>query len=137
MNASLMAAAGLALLLGAAHSYLGERYILIRLFRRTDLPRLFGSDEFTKRTLRLAWHITTAFALGFAALLAVLASGRESPHVEARIIAAACALSGVVALIGSRGRHLSWIVFFAIAALAWAGSGDLYGGGARRILGSP
>ena len=55
----LFLAAGLVLLVGLAHSYLGERYILIRLFRRSDLPHLFGSDVFTRRTLRFAWHLTT------------------------------------------------------------------------------
>jgi len=59
MNALLFLAAALALLLAAAHSYLGERYILIRLLRRTDLPRLFGGVEFTKQTLRFAWHLTS------------------------------------------------------------------------------
>jgi hypothetical protein len=34
---------------GLAHSCLGERAILIRLFRRPNLPRLFGSDVFTRR----------------------------------------------------------------------------------------
>ena len=36
------------LVLAIAHSYLGERYILIRLFKRDNLPKLFGSDDFTK-----------------------------------------------------------------------------------------
>ena len=40
-------AAFLAICLGIAHSYLGERYILSRLFRRADLPKLFGGTEFT------------------------------------------------------------------------------------------
>jgi hypothetical protein len=122
MNLLLLVAAALAVALAAAHSYLGERYILIRLFRRSDLPKLFGDADFTKRTLRLAWHVTSVLALGFAALLVGLASGGGSPRTEGRIISAACALSAVVALVGSRGRHLSWIVFFMIAALAWAGS---------------
>ncbi len=56
MNPALVAAALLAVLLAAAHSYLGERYILIRLFRRGDLPRLRGGTTFTQDTLRLAWH---------------------------------------------------------------------------------
>ena len=56
--------AGLALV----HSVLGERCILIRLFRRTDLPPLFGSDDFTKRTLRFAWHLTSVVWLGVAAV---------------------------------------------------------------------
>jgi len=59
VNTFLAAAALLIPALGAAHSVLGERYILIRLFRRSDLPKLFGSDTFTRRTLRFAWHLTT------------------------------------------------------------------------------
>ena len=119
MSVLLLVAAVLTVLLAAAHSYLGERYILVRLFRRSDLPKLFGGVDFTKRTLRLAWHITTVLALGFAALLVVLASGGGSARTEARIISTTCTLCGLVAFVGSRGRHLSWIVFWAIAALAW------------------
>jgi hypothetical protein len=107
------AALVLAVLLAAAHSYLGERYILIRLFRREDLPKLFGGAEFTTRTLRFAWHLTSLAWIGLAA--AVVAPGRV-----AEIAAATFALSGLAALAGSRGRHLAWIVFLAIAALAWA-----------------
>ena len=118
MNRALVAAALLAVLLAAAHSYLGERYILTRLFRRGELPKLFGGTRFTQDTLRLAWHITSVLALGFAGLLVALAvPGGGEPRVQGWIIGAAFALSGLVALVGSRGRHLSWIVFFAIAAL--------------------
>lgn len=45
------------LCMGLTHSYLGEKYILIRLFRRDNIPKLLGSDEFTKGTLRFCWHI--------------------------------------------------------------------------------
>ena len=113
-----MIAAGLMVLLAAAHSYLGERYLLIRLFRRTDLPKLFGGTQFTRRTLRFAWHITSVFALGFAALLAGLASpGGDPARLALGVSSAMSAACGVVALVGSRGRHPSWIVFFAVAAL--------------------
>ncbi len=47
MSISLYIAALLLFLVGVAHSYLGERYILIRLFRREDLPKLFGGTQFT------------------------------------------------------------------------------------------
>lgn len=118
----ILIAAALMVLLAVAHSYLGERYILIRLFRRQDLPKLFGGTEFTKGTLRFAWHITSVFALGFAAVLWLLAShGRDVARDVAIIIAATSLLCGVVALAGSRGRHLSWIVFFAVAVLVWFG----------------
>ena len=57
------------------------------------LPKLFGDADFTKRTLRLAWHITSVLALGFAALLVGLAFGGESPRTEGRIISAALSIA--------------------------------------------
>jgi hypothetical protein len=119
VNVPLLVAAALGIVLVVAHSYLGERYILVRLFRRNEIPRLFGGTDFTKRTLRFAWHITSVFGLGFAVMLAGLASGGGHPRTQAQVISATWAACGMVALVGSRGRHLSWVVFFAIAALAW------------------
>lgn len=122
MRISLLIAAGLTMVLAAAHSYLGERYILIRLFRRDNLPKLLGGVEFTKQTLRFAWHITSFAWLGLATLLLLMSSSPGGAHrAQARVIAAVFGLSGVAALLGSRGRHLSWVVFFAIAALVWFG----------------
>lgn len=105
-------------LTGVAHSYLGERFILIRLFKRDDLPQLFGSADFTKRTLRFAWHLTSVAWWGFAALLLLLADGANSGDSVALVIAATASVSAVVALVGSRGRHLSWLVFLAVALVA-------------------
>jgi hypothetical protein len=121
VSVSLLAAAALAVVTAGAHSWLGERYLLIRLFRRPDLPRLFGDDRFTRRTLRFAWHVTSVAWLGFAALLVALA-GEAVPDRATllRVVAATFALHAAVAAIGSRGRHLSWVVFVAIAALAWS-----------------
>ncbi|HVL01270.1 MAG TPA: hypothetical protein VM553_15740 [Dongiaceae bacterium] len=62
MNFLLCLAAVLAIALGLAHSFLGERYILIRLFRRGNFPTLLGGTDFTEHTLRFAWHITTMFS---------------------------------------------------------------------------
>jgi hypothetical protein len=122
MRSALLTAAFLTILLASAHSYLGERYLLIRLFRRTELPKLFGGVEFTKQTLRFAWHITSIAWLGLASLIAALASAPgDAQLTQARLIAGVFAASGMAALLGSRGRHLSWIVFFAIAGLVWFG----------------
>jgi hypothetical protein len=121
MRISLLVAAGLTTLLAAAHSYLGERYILIRLFRRDNLPKLLGGVEFTKQTLRFAWHITSIAWLGLASLLVVLAGSPVAERTQERLIAAVFGVSGLAALLGSRGRHLSWVAFFAIAALVWYG----------------
>ena len=124
MNAYLFAAGLLAVLIGLAHSWLGERFIVARLLRRNDLPHLFGSDVFTRRTLRFAWHLTTVAWWGFAALLWRLATASELGLVGrniATMIGWTFLVSAFVAGVGSRGRHLSWLVFTAIAALAWFG----------------
>lgn len=132
MNAALLLAIALLIVLGVAHSYLGERYILVRLFRRTDLPHLRGSDTFTRQTLRFAWHITSVAWFGIATLLFLLArSDGPLPTADIGAVVAVTALiSSIVALVGARGRHASWIVFLIIAGLVWYGT-HLSGGGSR------
>jgi hypothetical protein len=118
----LLAAAALASLLALAHSYLGERYILIRLFRGDGVPKLFGGTEFTQRTLRFAWHLPSLAWLSLAAILVKLNSHVPSRAELGMLLAGTFGVSGVVAFFGSRGRHLSWVVFLAIAVLAWLGT---------------
>ena len=93
----LVAAASLMILLGLAHSVLGECYLLIRLFRRPDLPKLFGSTAFTTRTLRFAWHLTTVIAWGLAAV--VLQVG-DLPDADGRRIALILAVTLTVLAAG-------------------------------------
>ena len=100
--------------IGCAHSYLGEKYILTRLFRLDNLPKLFGSDEFTKKTLRFAWHITTIAWFGFAGIVLQLTEATLNKTHVAYIISFTFLLHFLVALIGSKGKHLSWIVFLLI-----------------------
>jgi hypothetical protein len=119
MPISLVVAAVFVLLLGCAHSYLGERYILIRLFRRGELPELLGGQEFTRRTLRFAWHLTTVAWFGLASILLVVAAGSVGRRPELQVIAATFLVSGMVSLVASRGRHVSWVVFLAVAGLVW------------------
>ena len=108
--------------LGLAHSVLGERYILVRLFRRDNLPRLFGGTAFTIRTLRFAWHITTVAWWGMAVLLWQAASGGDlGRSAVLTVLGWTMLLSGVLPLVITRGRHLSWIVLFLVGGLAlWA-----------------
>ena len=112
----LLVAASLAIFVGLAHSWLGEKYILTRLFRQ-PLPKLFGGDSFTRQTLRFAWHITSVAWFGFAALLALLSFGLASRENTLLIIGATFAITAVIALIASRGRHLSWVIFGAISII--------------------
>ena len=116
----LQIAALLIALLGLAHSVLGERYILVRLFRR-DLPNLFGGTGFTRNTLRFAWHLTTMLAWGISAVLFQL-SGAASPQALAQTVGWCLVLSGLLPLAFTRGRHLAWVVLFGAGGLclAWA-----------------
>ncbi len=117
-----LVAAFLAIAVGVAHSVLGERYILIRLFRRPDLPKLFGGTEFTTRTLRFAWHLTSVAWWGCAALFWYLARGSISPSTTSGVLAAVFLPSAVVTLVASRGRHFAWAVFLIIGLIALYGS---------------
>lgn len=115
----LLIASFLLILIGLIHSFLGEKYILIRLFRRDNLPKLFGSDWFTKRTLRFAWHITSIAWWGFAVILYFLANPNSDTYADILLtISAVFAVSGVISLIFSRGKHLSWLVFFIISLVS-------------------
>lgn len=122
MNTLLLIAAGLTVLIAAAHSYLGERYILMRLFRRDGLPKLLGGVEFTKQTLRFAWHITSLAWLGLGGVMILMASPEAVTRAGlGSVVSITFGLTGLIALVASRGRHLSWIVFFAITVLVWVG----------------
>lgn len=118
MKSLALLGAALAIGIGAAHSYLGERFVLTRLFRGPDLPHLFGSDVFTRRTLRFAWHLTTVAWCGFAWVLVLLAR-QPSAREVGTAVAGTFAASALLTFVGSRGRHLAWPVFAVIAATAW------------------
>lgn len=119
MSTALWLAALLAFGVGIAHSVLGEKFILVRLFRRDDLPKLFGDATFTVRTLRFAWHITTVAWWGFAAMLALAARGTLTVSSAMQVIAFTMLVHAAVILIASRGRHFAWPVFAAIGLIAW------------------
>ena len=117
-----LVAALLAFSVGIAHSVLGERYILIRLFRHGDLPKLFGGTEFTARTLRFAWHLTTVAWWGAAALFFAMAQGPLTSSLASSILGVVFLVTALVTFVVSRGRHLSWPVFVAISVIAFYGA---------------
>ncbi|MCS3843319.1 hypothetical protein [Microbacterium sp. AK031] len=77
---ALIAAAVLIAALGAAHSILGEKYIIGWLLTH-DLPRLFGGTSFTAGTIRFAWHRTTVLFVGLAGVLLAIALGAPTSTV--------------------------------------------------------
>jgi hypothetical protein len=107
-------AALIMLLTGIAHSFLGEKYILMRLFRRDNIPELLGSDEFTKNTLRFTWHITSIAWFGLAAVMYF--ENSPSP-LFLYTVATISFSSAAVAAFFTRGKHLSWIAFLMVGIL--------------------
>ncbi|MCM2680663.1 hypothetical protein [Echinimonas agarilytica] len=115
----LLTGAFILVFVGFVHSILGEKYILIRLFRRENLPELLGSDWFTKRTIRFTWHLTTVAWWGFASVLYVLSNQAQNVENQILVITSATfAISGFISFFLSRGKHLSWLFFFAVAGIA-------------------
>lgn len=103
---------------GLAHSYLGERYILIRLFRNGKIPKLFGGPEFTVNTLRFAWHITTIAWFGLAMMFIILANSNQLDRDLSGVLAVTLLTTAVTIIFISKGRHLAWIVFMITGAIA-------------------
>ena len=118
MTNALYIAALLTVAIGVVHSWLGERYVLMRLFRRGNLPELFGDQAFTRNTLRFAWHLTTIAWWGFAALLILMANGPPAQAVLGLVIGCTFLAHFAVTLIASRGKHPAWPVFLAIGVLS-------------------
>lgn len=116
-SAALYFAAFLLVAVGIAHSVLGERYILRRLFRRDDLPKLFGSPEFTVRTLRFAWHVTSVAWVGFGGIVVLLARPPITSNGIGLVVGWTFLIHFAIAFAGSRGKHLSWLVFLAVGII--------------------
>jgi hypothetical protein len=127
MNWWLLAAALLVLGSALAHSLLGEKVVLRRVYRHTNEKdgqnRRAADDPLTRQTLRLAWHSMTIALLGFAALL-VLAALSGLPYgngwdVALRIISLTFGALSVLSLAIARGRHIGWMWFLATAIAIW------------------
>jgi hypothetical protein len=121
MNIYFTIAAVLFILLGIAHSYLGERFILIPLFKRGHLPKIFNSELLTERTLRFAWHLLTVAWFALAAIL-LTPEMPTSKTTIAKIITIVALTSSTISFVVARGWHFSWIFFLAISILVWIGT---------------
>lgn len=108
--------------MGVGHSYLGERYILIRLFHRGNLPTLSGGTGYTQQILRFAWHLTSILFWGFAAILALMAWQALQFQNIAAVLAATFFLCGLLTLVATKGKHLAWLVFWLVAGVCLAGA---------------
>ena len=122
LSISLVVAAVLTVLVGVVHSWLGEHRLIGPLLSPEGRRGILASSAFARGVLRFAWHLTSVAWWGFAAIMIVLA--QAPPDGPARMVLVMTALmflvTGLTTLITSRGRHLAWPVFLAIAGLCVA-----------------
>lgn len=122
VSTALLVAAALIFGVGAAHSWLGERLLIGPLLALDRREALLKKGGFGARVLRFAWHLTTVAWWGIGAMLVAIARLPLDPasRVILVVIAATFLVTGLTILLTSRGRHLAWPVFVAIAGLSLA-----------------
>jgi hypothetical protein len=119
VNTCLVVATVLAVLVGVIHSVLGERLI----FRHQ--PRVDRNARRHRRPFDIlwaTWHIASVLGLAMAAVLWKLAAVPEPSALREFLllaIALAYAASGVLVLVGTRGRHPGWAGLIGVAVLVW------------------
>lgn len=122
MNLPLLAAGLLSLMLGLAHSIIGERMVfrgLSERLARGERPPLLSAQQV--RVLRGSWHLVTIFGFALGALLIASAS-RDLVLDPVAVIAATMAISALYWVVATHGRHPAWIVLLLIAGLCvWGG----------------
>ncbi|MCQ4165661.1 hypothetical protein [Tahibacter harae] len=117
MNTWLLAATVLAVVVGLIHSLLGE----VLIFRRQ--PRDAAGRRRLQRPFDIlwaCWHIATVFGLALAALLWQLAAMPEPLALRGfllNVVAIAYAVSALLVLFGTRGRHPGWAGLGGVAVL--------------------
>lgn len=102
--------------LGLGHSMMGERAILVPLFRDQSWSLPVAARPALHSLLRFAWHLTTLAWLGMSAVLFGAA-----PTLVFGVVAL---LSGLIVFVMLRG-HLAWPLFLACGLAALRGGGWL------------
>jgi len=119
VNICLLAATVLAVIVGVVHSVLGERLI----FRHQ--PRSANGVRHHRRPFDIlwaTWHIASVLGLALAAVLWKLAAMPGASALREFLlltIALAYAASGMLVLVGTRGRHPGWAGLIGVALLVW------------------
>lgn len=114
MNVILILAGVLSLALGLIHSILGERMIFQSL-RRTQEHSTFYRY---RGILWATWHLVTLFGMCLGVYLLEL-GGVNVPGDLAIYVAWTMFVGAVMVILGTRGKHVGWVVLLLIAILIW------------------
>ncbi len=121
----LLIAGCLSMLLGIAHSILGEVLIFKKL-RNNEIILTNGGDLLAARQVRIlwaSWHLVTIFGWALAGILFWL-SFAENDNVElisgvVDLVSIAMFCGALLVLVGTKGKHPGWFVLTIIAVLSW------------------
>jgi len=124
MNVPLLIAGVGATAVGVGHSYLGERWILIPLFRDGRVPKTrIGGVSATMRMMRFTWHFFTVVVCSTAGFLLARSAGIfDGGSTAVRVVALHWGVFAVAVLLMSRGRHGAWLLGSLVAIAAWLGT---------------
>lgn len=120
VNPWLLSAGILMIIVGVVHSVLGERLIFSQLRAGGLIPNDGGSHlrERHVRILWATWHLSSV--LGWAAAFIMLyAANTAVPALVIQALMVAAAASGILVLVGTRGKHPGWIALLVVALLVW------------------
>ncbi|MGJ8537461.1 MAG: hypothetical protein ACSHW2_09935 [Parasphingopyxis sp.] len=100
------------------HSLAGGRRLIRPILEMEGLPVILGDIRNTRLTLEIGWHLLTLTWWGMAAVMLYLHYRADGAGTAFLVMTATLfAVSGLTALVASRGRHLSWIFFLPVAAM--------------------
>ena len=124
MNLPILIAGLLCLLLGVAHSLIGEVLIFHKKRRKGALVPSKGGEGLKEKHLRIiwaTWHLASFFGWAFGAILIRLALFEEGAKLANQFMIQAISIStlaaGLLVFIATKGKHPGWIVLLIISAL--------------------
>ncbi|MEM0911791.1 MAG: hypothetical protein AAGJ37_12485 [Pseudomonadota bacterium] len=121
MNYFLISAAFLSFIVGAVHSFLGEKLIFKKLRNKSIVPEL-PAAPLKPRNIQIiwaTWHLASIFGVSMGIVLLHLSTSESISLWVIQPIAWAMFLSGLLVLIATKGRHPGWIGLCGVAFFCW------------------
>lgn len=124
MQLSLVLAAMIAILVGVAHSVLGEKFVFSQLRQQSWVPSKPAGPlhESHVRIVWASWHALTVFGFVLAAILLRLASPVEVVQLSAFIqnaVFVGMVAAALLVLVGTKARHPGWLGLLLVGLLTW------------------
>ena len=129
MNWYFFIAGILCLLLGIAHSIIGEFLIFKDKRKEGSLIPSKGSEGLRQKHLRIiwaTWHLASVFGWCLGAILikvSIAQSGLNVSFIEFIIhsMIGTMLITSLLVLVATKGKHPGWVVSLVIAILLWMG----------------